>query len=151
MQIGYQVLSEPYFVPRFSLEGDGAADLFSCVALTIRPFERIVAGTGIAIEIPPGYGGFILPRSGLALKHGLTLINSPGLVDSGYRGEVKIALVNLSPNDTVEISVGDRVAQLLILPIPSIQFVGQDQLSNSLRSTNGFGSTGRSELSIDLI
>ncbi len=136
------VVSEPFFEPKYSHEGDGAADIFCAEAVEFAPFERKLIKTGIAIEIPDGFAGFILPRSGLALKRGLTVVNAPGLVDSGYRGELKIALVNLSPNGYDKIEVGDRVAQLLIMPIPAVTFEKSAELSPSKRANAGFGSTG---------
>lgn len=144
MNISFKVFSEPYFIPAYSHEGDGAADLFAAVELTLEPFERRAVGTGIAIEIPNGYGGLILPRSGAALKNGITVVNAPGLIDSGYRGELMIALVNLSPLEQFTINLGDRVAQLLIVELPRFTFERVDELSPTVRGEGGFGSTGSS-------
>lgn len=129
-------------VPKYAHSTDAGLDLHALHSHTIQPFERILIPTGIAFEIPTGYAGFILPRSGLSSKFGLTLINSPGLIDSGYRGEICIAAVNLDPHNPVEIQAGDRVAQLVLLQTPRIEIIETSHLSSSERGVGGFGSSG---------
>ncbi|NNN04066.1 MAG: dUTP diphosphatase, partial [Acidimicrobiaceae bacterium] len=107
------------------------------------PGERGMVGTGLALEIPAGYAGLVLPRSGLASRYGVTCVNTPGLIDAGYRGEIRVALVNLDPSHSYEIHPGDRVAQLLITPVPTTQFLEVAELSDSTRGEDGFGSSGR--------
>ena len=98
--------------------------------------------TGIAIALPEGYAGFVLPRSGLALKHGISVVNAPGLIDAGYRGEIKVTLLNTDLHATYEVAVGDRIAQIIVLPVPRARFVPVDELPGSVRGEGGFGSTG---------
>lgn len=114
----------------------------AAVAVEIAPGERAAVGTGLAIALPAGFIGLVLPRSGRALRDGLTLINSPGLIDAGYRGEVTVALVNLDRHRSVSIAVGDRIAQLLILPVPAITWLPVTRLPGSQRGPGGFGSSG---------
>ena len=102
-----------------------------------------MVGTGLSIAIPEGFGGFVLPRSGLASKHGVTCINSPGLIDAGYRGEVRVALVNLDPEDDYEVRKGDRIAQLVVMPVAMVTFVAAEELPSATRGHGGFGSSGR--------
>jgi len=124
-----------------ALPGDAGVDLRSTTSLTLQPGDRTLIPTGIAIAIPEGYAGFVQPRSGMAINKGLGLLNSPGLIDSGYRGEIKVIAVNLS-KETLEITRGERVAQLVILPVPSVAYEEVDHLPESERGTGGFGSTG---------
>jgi dUTP pyrophosphatase len=123
--------------------GDAGLDLYSIEAAHIGPGERWSLGTGIALEIPEGHAGLVLPRSGLAREHGLALVNSPGLIDSGYRGEVRVLLLNTDPAETVRIEVGARIAQLVVTPIALAEPVEATALGESSRGEGGFGSTGR--------
>lgn len=127
---------------RYAHPGDAGADLCASQAVTLNPFERALVPTGVAIALPPGYVALIHPRSGLAIKQGVTLINAPGTVDAGYRGEIKVPLINLDPVNTVHFEPGDRIAQLVIQRYVEASFVQVDQLPGSERSTQGFGSSG---------
>jgi dUTP pyrophosphatase len=130
-----------YSIPPHARDGDAGADLVSAIAVEIAPGERVLVPTGIAVAIPSGYAGFVLPRSGLAVKHGVTVVNAPGLIDSGYRGELKVGLINLG-DESFAISVGDRVAQLVVQAVVSPEFVEVDELDTTSRGSGGFGSTG---------
>ncbi len=141
-EVKFVRLSPSAVVPSYAREGDAACDLVAAEAAKIGPLGRATVGTGIAMEIPHGYAGFVLPRSGLASRHGLTLANAPGLIDSGYRGELRVALFNADPEQAFSISPGDRIAQFLILPVPAITWTEVDALSESGRGDGGFGSTG---------
>jgi len=123
--------------------GDAGLDLHACEAAHIGPGERWSVGTGIAAEIPDGHAGLVLPRSGLAREHGIALVNSPGLIDSGYRGEVRVLLLNTDPAETFRVVAGDRIAQLVITPIASAEPVEVEALTESARGAGGFGSSGR--------
>jgi len=130
-------------LPAFAHPGDAGADLVARDEVTIAPGGgRAVVGTGIAVAIPDGYAGFVLPRSGLALRHGITCLNTPGLIDSGYRDEVRIILVNTDPTEPYTVRRGDRVAQLVIQPVERTVFTAAEELSESVRGLGGFGSTG---------
>jgi dUTP pyrophosphatase len=124
-------------------EGDAGLDLHACEAAHIGPGERWSVGTGIALEIPDGHAGLVLPRSGLAREHGIALVNSPGLIDAGYRGEVRVLLLNTDPAETFRVVAGDRIAQLVIAPIAIAEPVEAETLTESARGTDGFGSSGR--------
>jgi dUTP pyrophosphatase len=124
--------------------GDAGLDLRSSVDVEVGPGERAMVPTGVAVAIPEGYAGLVLPRSGLASRHGLTMANSPGLIDAGYRGEVICAVVNLDPHEAVEISVGDRIAQLVVVALPEVRPSFVEELPPSPRGEGGFGSTGTS-------
>lgn len=130
-------------LPSYAHEGDAGLDLRSAVEVTLKPGDRIAIPTGIAVAIPPGYAGFVQPRSGLALREGLGLANSPGLIDSGYRGEILVVAVNLDPEEPVHVRRGDRIAQLVVLPVASVSFREVDELPSSDRGAGGHGSTGR--------
>jgi dUTP pyrophosphatase len=123
--------------------GDAGLDLYSVEDGHLGPGERWGIGTGIAVEIPAGHAGLVLPRSGLAREHGITLVNSPGLIDAGYRGEVRVLLLNTDPAETVRIEAGARIAQLVVTPIALAEPVEATALSESSRGEGGFGSTGR--------
>jgi dUTP pyrophosphatase len=133
-------------MPRYARDGDAGADLLARtdVVLPCRG-GRAVVPTGVALAIPPGYAGLVLPRSGLAVRHGLTCLNAPGLVDSGYRGEVQVVLVNHDPEHDYTVSRGDRIAQLVLVRVDQALFdpVGEDELGDSERGSGGFGHTGR--------
>jgi dUTP pyrophosphatase len=129
-------------LPAAQHPGDAGLDLCSAVDVVVEPGERVMIPTGVAVAIPDGHAGLVLPRSGLASKHGLTMANSPGLIDAGYRGEVICAAVNLDRDDAVKILVGDRIAQLVIVELPSVAPVWVEELPASKRGEGGFGSTG---------
>lgn len=122
--------------------GDAGADLVATESLELAPGERGTVGTGLRIALPAGYAAFVLPRSGLAAKHGITIVNAPGTVDAGYRGEIRVTLLNTDPRATFRVEPGDRIAQLVILPIPAVRFVEVERLPGSDRGEGGFGSTG---------
>ena len=124
--------------------GDAGLDLAAAEGVTVKPGERAMVPTGVAVAIPDGHAGLVLPRSGLASKRGLTLANAPGLIDAGYRGEVICAVVNLDPHEAVEISAGDRIAQLVVVPVAAVTPVLVEELPASTRGAGGFGSTGLS-------
>lgn len=129
-------------IPTHARAADAGFDLHATISATIKPFERILVPCGFAMAIPEGYAGLVLPRSGLASKHGITVANAPGLIDSNYRGEVMACLVNLDPNEAFKIEVGDRIAQLLIIKVPDAEFNMQEDLSATERGAAGFGSSG---------
>jgi dUTP pyrophosphatase len=129
-------------LPAAQQPGDAGLDLCSAVDVVVEPGERVMIPTGVAVAIPDGHAGLVLPRSGLASKHGLTMANSPGLIDAGYRGEVICAAVNLDREDAVRILVGDRIAQLVIVELPSVAPIWVEELPASTRGEGGFGSTG---------
>lgn len=123
--------------------GDAGADLSSTVDCVIAPGERMTVPTGVSIALPRGYVAFIVPRSGLAARHGITIVNSPGTVDAGYRGEILVTLLNTDAHAPFSVATGDRIAQMVVLPFASVNFVPVDRLPGSERGTDGFGSTGR--------
>ena len=129
--------------PRRAHPGDAGCDLFAAEAARLEPGERASIGTGIAIEIPEGSAGLVLPRSGLAAKHGISVVNAPGLIDAGYRGEVRVLLLNTDKTEPFEIEPGDRIAQLVIVEIADADPVEAEALAESARGDGGFGSTGR--------
>lgn len=129
-------------LPQAQNRGDAGYDLRSAQDISIAPGERAIVPTGIAIAIPIGYGGFVQPRSGLAAKNGISVLNSPGLIDSGYRDELKVILINTDRNETFEIKRGDRIAQLVIQKYETVQWNVVEDLEDSERGTGGFGSTG---------
>jgi dUTP pyrophosphatase len=128
-------------VPRRAYSGDAGMDLSSCERVELAPGERALVPTGLAIAIPEGYAGFVQPRSGLAAKHGISIVNTPGLVDSGYRGELLINLVNTDKSEPFVVEPGMRIAQLVILPIPELELVEVDELPESERGVRGHGSS----------
>lgn len=129
-------------VPAYAHPGDAGADLVSTEALRLEPGQRALVGTGVRIALPDGYVAFVVPRSGLATKHGITIVNSPGTVDAGYRGELKVTLLNTDAEQAYDIAVGDRIAQLIVMPVSRANFIPVDELPDSLRGAGGFGSTG---------
>ena len=129
-------------LPQQAHAGDAGFDLVAAEEISLKPFERALVKTGIAVAVPEGYAGYVQPRSGLAWKSGLGLVNSPGLIDSGYRGEIKVIVINLDPDNVIDIPRGDRIAQLVILPVPSISITEVKELPASARGSGGFGSTG---------
>ena len=129
-------------LPVYSHPGDAGADLKSTDAVTLAPGERAVIGTGVSIALPDGYVAFVVPRSGLAAKHGITVVNAPGTVDAGYRGEIKVTLLNTDQSAPYTIAPGDRIAQMIVQPVSRARFVPVETLPGSLRGDGGFGSTG---------
>ena len=129
-------------MPAYAYPGDAGLDLKSAEDAVLAPFERKLVSCGIAIAIPRGYAGFVMPRSGLAAKHGISIVNSPGLIDSDYRGEIKAILINLDSERSFEIHRGDRIAQLVIMQVPLVRLVGAEQLDSTDRGSGGFGSSG---------
>jgi dUTP pyrophosphatase len=136
-------LKDEAVLPSRTHEGDAGLDLYACEAAHIGPGERWSIGTGIAVEIPDGHAGLVLPRSGLAKRHGISLVNSPGLIDSGYRGEIRVLLLNTDPAEVFRVAPGDRIAQLVITPIALAEPVETEALASSARGDGGFGSSGR--------
>jgi dUTP pyrophosphatase len=130
-------------LPTRAHEGDAGLDLYAFEAAHIGPGERWSIGTGIAVEIPVGHAGLVLPRSGIAREHGISLVNSPGLIDAGYRGELRVLLLNTDPAETFRVAAGDRIAQLVIAPIVLADPVEAPELAESARGDGGFGSSGR--------
>ena len=131
-------------LPEVQHPGDAGLDLRAAMGVTVKPGERAMVPTGVAVAIPDGHAGLVLPRSGLASKRGLTLANAPGLIDAGYRGEVICVVINLDPHEPVEITPGDRVAQLVVVEVPEVRPRFVDELPRSARGEGGFGSTGTS-------
>lgn len=128
--------------PAYAHPGDAGADLVTTVDVTLKPGQRVLVPTGIALALPDGYVGLVHPRSGLAARHGLSIVNAPGTIDAGYRGEVKVCLINLDPAEAVELRRGDRIAQLVIQRFERAAFVEVDSLPESVRGVGGYGSTG---------
>ncbi len=128
-------------LPRYAYEGDAGLDLLSTIDVTLQPFARTLIPTGLAVAIPKGYAGFVQPRSGLALRAGLSMANTPGLVDSNYRGELKVIAVNLDSTEPIHIERGDRIAQLVIQEVPIVDLIEVDELDDTERGAQGFGSS----------
>lgn len=136
-------LKDEATLPSRAHPGDAGLDLYACEAAHIGPGERWSVGTGVGVEIPDGHAGLVLPRSGLARDHGIALVNSPGLIDSGYRGELRVLLLNTDPAETFRVEPGDRIAQLVLTPIATPEPVEATELTESVRGRGGFGSSGR--------
>jgi dUTP pyrophosphatase len=132
-------------MPAYAYVGDAGMDLRAAEDAVLAPFERKLVSCGIAVAIPQGYAGFVLPRSGLAAKHGISIVNAPGLIDSNYRGEIKAILVNLDPENEFVIAHGDRIAQLVIMAVPAVTTTEVDELDETVRGAGGFGSSGVSQ------
>lgn len=128
--------------PVYAHPGDAGADLHSAEAITLAPGERALVGTGVSIALPDGFAAFVVPRSGLATRHGITIVNSPGTVDAGYRGEIKVTLLNTDARESFTIAPGDRIAQLIVMPVSRAEFIQVERLPGSDRGAGGFGSTG---------
>jgi dUTP pyrophosphatase len=131
-------------LPRYVHPGDAGVDLLSTIDATVEPGARALLPTGLAIALPAGFAAFVHPRSGLAIRHGLTVANAPGTVDAGYRGEIKVAVVNLDRDAAVDVRRGDRIAQLVVQRVEQVRFHEVEVLPGSARGDGGFGSTGRS-------
>ncbi|NBE93754.1 dUTP diphosphatase [Nonomuraea sp. KC401] len=130
-------------MPSYAHPGDAGADLYAVRDVELMPGERAVVGTGVAIALPDGYAAFVHPRSGLASRHGVTLVNAPGTVDAGYRGEIKVTLINTDAKEPFRLQRGDRMAQLVVQRVERAAFYEVERLPGSVRGANGFGSTGR--------
>jgi len=141
IELPIQRLRGEAVVPERAYTGDAGLDLAACERVELEPGERALVGTGLAVAIPEGYAGFVQPRSGLAARHGLTIVNSPGLVDSGYRGELRVVLLNTDSSAPFVVEPGMRIAQLVVLPIPELEPVEVDELPASERGVRGFGSS----------
>ncbi|MEN3313328.1 MAG: dUTP pyrophosphatase [Actinomycetota bacterium] len=141
IELPIQRLRDDAIVPERAYAGDAGLDLSACEHVELRPGERALVGTGLAVAIPEGYAGFVQPRSGLAARHGLTVVNSPGLVDSGYRGELRVVLLNTDEKEPFLVEPGMRIAQLVVLPIPELELIEVEELPSSQRGVRGFGSS----------
>jgi dUTP pyrophosphatase len=141
-----EVLITASSIPHYAHPGDAGADLHSAESLVLTPGMRALVGTGVSIALPDGYVAFVVPRSGLATKHGISIVNSPGTVDAGYRGEIKVTLINTDLAAPFTIAAGDRIAQLIIMPVSRAEFIPVATLPGSQRGEGGFGSTGLSTL-----
>jgi dUTP diphosphatase len=142
IEIAFRRLRDDAVLPSRAYAGDAGLDLVACETLELGAGERAVVHTGVAVAIPPGYAGFVQPRSGLARRHGISIVNTPGLIDSGYRGELEVTLLNTDRAHSFTVEPGMRVAQLVVLPVPEIELVEVDELPLSDRGTAGFGSSG---------
>jgi dUTP pyrophosphatase len=136
-------LSEAARPPRRAHDGDAGYDLHAAEAATIAPGERVSVGTGIAVAVPPGHAGLVLPRSGLAARHGISVVNSPGLIDTGYRGELRVLLLNTDRAQAFDVRPGDRIAQLVIVRVEGAELEEAAELGETARGVRGFGSSGR--------
>lgn len=141
IELPIQRLHDDAVVPERAYAGDAGLDLAACERAELGPGERAVVGTGLAVAIPEGYAGFVQPRSGLAAKHGISVVNAPGLIDSGYRGEVRVVLLNTDRSEPFLVEPGMRIAQLVVLPVPALELVETDDLPESERGVRGFGSS----------
>jgi dUTP pyrophosphatase len=130
-------------LPTRAHEGDAGLDLYALEPCLLGPGQRAMVRTGVAVEIPAGYAGLVMPRSGLAARHGIALVNAPGLIDAGYRGELKVLLLNTDSTSSCELAAGDRIAQLVLIPVETPALVEVSELSESTRAAGGFGSTGK--------
>ena len=137
-----EVLISAGHVPVYAHPGDAGADLRAAEAVDLAPGQRATVGTGVSIALPDGYAAFVVPRSGLAMKHGITIVNSPGTVDAGYRGEIRVTLLNTDTTETYSVAIGDRIAQIIVQPVVRARFVEVEKLPGSQRGEAGFGSTG---------
>lgn len=142
IELQVKTLTDNAVIPQSAYVGDAGIDLRAVERIVLQPFERKLIPTGLAVAIPDGYAGFVLPRSGSAIKMGLSLVNAPGLIDSGYRGELKCIAINLDPHEPIEIEIGDRIAQLVIMKVERANIVRVEQLDDTQRGESGFGSSG---------
>jgi dUTP pyrophosphatase len=141
IELAFQRLRDDAVVPTRPYAGDAGLDLAACERVELGPGERAMVGTGLAVAIPDGYAGFVQPRSGLAARSGITIVNTPGLVDSGYRGELKVILLNTDTTEPFVVEPGMRIAQLVVLAVPELDLVEVDELPESERGVRGFGSS----------
>jgi len=137
-----EVLITGHTVPVYAHPGDAGADLVAAESVVLAPGERATVGTGTAIALPDGFAAFVVPRSGLSSRHGITIVNAPGTVDAGYRGEIRVTLLNTDSHRDFAVEMGDRIAQLIVWPVSRARFVPVDTLPGSHRGERGFGSTG---------
>ena len=142
LKLNIKRLYDDVVLPSYAYAGDAGLDLRSHEDVELKPFERKLVSTGLAVAIPDGYAGFVQPRSGLAAKLGLSIVNTPGLIDAHYRGELKVILINLDADSTVSLQKGERIAQLVIQKVPEVELVEVDELDETDRGTGGFGSSG---------
>src|SRR5690242_6769709 len=142
LDVPVRLTSDDAVAPRYALPGDAGADLSAAEDVELAPFQRALVGTGVAVAIPEGYAGFVHPRSGLAHRLGLSMVNAPGTIDAGYRGEIKVNLINLDPTAPLTLRRGDRIAQLVVQPVVRARFVPVVELADSERGAGGHGSTG---------
>jgi dUTP pyrophosphatase len=142
LDVPVQLTSTDAVPPRYAMPGDAGADLSVAEDVELAPFQRALVGTGVAVAIPEGYAGFVHPRSGLAHRLGLSLVNAPGTIDAGYRGEIKVNVINLDPTTPLTLRRGDRVAQLVVQPVVRARFLPVEELPGSERGDAGHGSTG---------
>jgi dUTP pyrophosphatase len=143
IDVAVRRLREGAALPTQAYPGDAGLDLVACEGVVLEPGERAVVATGIAVEIPDGYAGFVQPRSGLAARHGIGVVNSPGLIDSGYRGEIRVVLLNTDLTERFAVEPGMRIAQLVVAPVASVRLVEVEELAASHRGPRGFGSSAR--------
>jgi dUTP pyrophosphatase len=143
IEVAFRRLRDDAVLPSRAYPGDAGLDLAACQRIELGPGERALVPTGLAVAIPEGYAGFVQPRSGLASEHGISMVNSPGLIDSGYRGELRVILLNTDRAATFVVEPGMRIAQLVVLPVPEVELVELDALPESERGTSGFGSSLR--------
>jgi dUTP pyrophosphatase len=143
LRLRFQRLAQNALAPARAHEDDAAFDLHSAEELVIQPGERADVGTALAVAIPPAHAGLVLPRSGLAARHGISLVNAPGLIDPGYRGELRVLLINTDRHEPFEIAPGDRIAQLMVVATGVVRLHEVDELDETVRGLGGFGSTGR--------
>ncbi|MGB2874875.1 MAG: dUTP diphosphatase [Gaiellaceae bacterium] len=143
IELPFKRLREDAVLPERAYPGDAGLDLAACEQHELGPGERAVVGTGLAVAIPEGYAGFVQPRSGLASRHGLSVVNAPGLIDSGYRGEIRVVLLNTDLGEPFVVEPGMRIAQLVVLPVPELDPAEVDELPESERGVRGFGSSSR--------
>ena len=143
MTLAFTRLTDAARTPTRAHDGDAGFDLYAAEPARLGPGERASVGTGIAVAIPDGHAGLVLPRSGLAARHGIALVNAPGLIDAGYRGEVRVLLLNTDAAEPFEVAPGDRIAQLMITPFAAPDLVELDSLDETVRGAGGFGSSGR--------
>jgi dUTP pyrophosphatase len=141
IELAIQRLREDAVVPARAYSGDAGLDLAACERVELGPGERAVVGTGLAVAIPEGYAGFVQPRSGLASRHGISVVNAPGLIDSGYRGEVRVVLLNTDLREAFVVEPSMRIAQLVVLAVPELELVETEELPESERGVRGFGSS----------
>jgi dUTP pyrophosphatase len=137
-----EVLFTGINAPKIAHPGDAGADLASTDCVTLEPGSRATVGTGLSIALPDGYVAFVVPRSGLAAKHGISVVNAPGTVDAAYRGEIRVTLINLDPSESFVVNPGDRIAQLIVMPLARPRFVAVETLPGTHRAEGGFGSSG---------
>ena len=142
MRLGVRRLHPDARVPRRAHDDDAGHDLHAVEAVTLPPGGRAMVATGIAVELPTGHAGWVVPRSGLAARHGIAIVNAPGLIDAGYRGELKVLLLNTDPSEPFEVRPGDRIAQLVVAPVAAPEIVELEELASTARGAGGFGSTG---------